>query len=135
MFGKELFKSEKVTDFEYIKLRESGMRFQNEYELNCKGPKTEILCYTIFYCSGEDGRRLEGSASCDTETVINMLNEYGFIKWDGFNGPHPKWVKDGVMFRMEASVNGGRVIKASGSQNFPKHYHEFMQWINDKVRS
>lgn len=135
VFGRELFKTEKVADFEYIRIRISGMRSQDEYELSCKGAETEILRYSIYYRDGEDRRRLEGSASCDTETVLNTLNEYGFIKWDGFNGPHPKWVRDGIMFSMEASVNGGRLIKAKGSQNFPKHFHELMQWINDTLRS
>lgn len=135
MFGIELFKSEKTADFEYIRIHMSGMRSQSEYELNCRGPKTEILRYAIRYRNGEECKEPVGSASCETAAVINILNEYGFLGWDGFNGPHPRWVKDGVMFRLEASVNGGRLIKAKGSENFPKHFHELMQWINDTLRS
>ncbi|MBO4411374.1 MAG: hypothetical protein J5794_04230 [Lachnospiraceae bacterium] len=36
---------------------------------------------------------------------------------------------DGIMFRLEAFVNGGRRIFADGSQNFPKHYRELTDWL------
>ena len=135
VFGNQSSRSEKVTDFEFIRIHLSGMRSQCEYEINRRGPKTEILHYSILYRGGEEVKELENSASCDTDVVLNILNEYGFISWDGFKGPHPKWVKDGTMFRLEASVNGGRIIKASGSENFPKHFKDFLQWMNSKLRS
>ncbi|MCR4783932.1 MAG: hypothetical protein K6A35_05375 [bacterium] len=135
MFGNQSSRSEKVTDFEFIRIHLSGMRSQCEYEINRRGPKTEILHYSILYRGGEEVKELENSVSCDTDVVLNILNEYGFISWDGFKGPHPKWVKDGIMFRLEASVNGGRIIKASGSENFPKHFKDFLQWMNSTLRS
>ena len=47
------------------------------------------------------------------------------MSWDSFHGKHPKGVLDGTMFRFEATVNSGRIIKADGSQNFPSGYRDF----------
>ena len=56
------------------------------------------------------------------------------LSWDGFRGEHPKGVLDGTMFRMEATVNGGRRIRADGSQNFPKGYRELDAGIDEILK-
>lgn len=134
MFGFKAFGSEKITDFEYIRIHLSGMRSQSGYEIHCRGSETEILHYSIRYRDGEECKEPESIAVCATAAVLNILNECGFLSWDGFHGRHPRRVKDGVMFRLEASVNGGRLIKAGGSENFPKHFQDLMGWIKGALR-
>ena len=124
-----------ITGFEKIIVRESGMRFQYEYEILNQGTQTEISQYSLYYQNGEDQRRKERSTQCDTGEVLDKLNEYEMMRWDGFHGKHPRNVKDGVMFTLTATVNDGQVIKAEGSENFPAHYREFMRWLNDKLSS
>ena len=67
---------------------------------------------------------------CSTDTVLELLNKCRILSWDGFNGPHPKNVKDGIMFTLKATVNEGKKIYATGSQNFPKHYRDFRDGLN-----
>ena len=124
-----------ITGFEKIIVRESGMRFQYEYEILNQGTQTEISQYSLYYQNGEDQRKKERSTQCDTREVLDKLNEYEMIRWDGFHGKHPRNVKDGVMFTLTATVNDRQVIKAEGSENFPAHYREFMRWLNDKLSS
>lgn len=114
-----------VTSLEIITLRESGMRYSAEYEILMKDGKAEVSQYDIRYSHGEDQRLLTRRAVCEEETILDLLNECNFISWDGFNGPHPKGVLDGIMFRLNATVNEGKNIHANGSQNFPKHYRDF----------
>ena len=124
-----------IAGFEKIIVRESGMRFQYEYEILNQGTQTEISQYSLYYQNGDDQRRKERSTCCDTEEVLDKLNEYELMCWDGFHGKHPRNVKDGVMFTLTAAVNDGQIIKAEGSENFPRHYREFMRWLNDKLSS
>ncbi len=124
-------KTKKITGFEKILIRESGMRFQYEYEILNHGEQTEITQYSLYYQNGEEQKRKECSTHCDTEEVVNKLNEYKLMSWDGFHGKHPRDVKDGVMFTLTAAVNDGQVVKAEGSENFPEHYREFIRWLND----
>ncbi len=57
-----------------------------------------------------------------------MMNTCGVLCRDGFHGKHPKNVSDGDMFNFTASVNGGQVIRADGSANFPKGYQDFVNY-------
>jgi len=50
--------------------------------------------------------------------------------WNGFEGKHPFGVKDGEMLSFRAVVNDGKIIKANGSENFPKNFNEFRKEIN-----
>ena len=71
---------------------------------------------------------------CPLETVVAKLNAYDVGSWNGFHGKHPKYVLDGTMFTLEASVNGGKRLYADGSENFPRHYHELVQWLGEMCR-
>ena len=73
---------------------------------------------------------LETSTLCDMQTMIKLMNACDILGWDGFHGNHPKNVKDGIMFRFEATVNCGQMIHAEGSANFPKGYHEFVRALD-----
>ena len=119
-----------VVSFETILLRESGMRFTAEYEIVMKDGNAEITEYSIRYLQKEDKRIPEKRTVCSEEAVLKLMNEYRVISWDGFSGAHPKGVSDGIMFTFRATVNGGKRIYATGSQNFPKNYREFRNGLN-----
>ena len=115
----------KIVSFEIVTLHTSGMRHVTDYELLMKDGKAEVSVYGIRYSDGEKQRVLQKRAVCGEEEILRLLNRCKFLSWDGFYGPHPKGVLDGTMFRLEATVNGGRKIRADGSQNFPRHYRDF----------
>ena len=114
-----------ISSFDVVTLRLSGMRGSTEYEIVPQDGKAEVSQYGIRYTQREDQRVLERRTLCDTEEVLSLLNDCRLLSWDGFDGPHPKWVLDGTMFTLEAVVNGDQRISAHGSENFPKHYREF----------
>ncbi len=123
-----------VNDFERIDIRESGMRLTADYEIINLGSDTQISLYYLNYSSGEEKRELEKQTLVDTETFTEKLNEFGLASWDGFHGKHPKHVSDGIMFSLTAKINGDTVIKADGSENFPKNYRDFMRYINGLLK-
>ena len=119
----------KIYSFNKILLRLSGMRVSEEYELICKNDRAELSLYVFYYTSGEEERRLEKRTETDLESIINLLNDCKVIKWDGFFGKNPPGLLDGTMFRFEAEVNDGMRIYAHGSNNFPKHYRDFIDYL------
>ena len=126
-----LFTKETITSFTKLTLTLKGMRGIEEYEITCSGADAEIARYTRFYTRDEDDRQLVKSVTKPADDVIALMNGYGLLRWDGFDGPNPKNVRDGIMFLLTAQVNGGRTIRAEGSNNYPKHYHEFMSAIHE----
>lgn len=132
LFKKE--KNEKIESVEKVFLRISGMRITQEFEIIFAQDRAEISEYRM-YCAEGGGweRRLEKSAVCPAEEFLNLMNECEILFWDGFYGKHPRGVHDGEMFLFQATVNGGREIRAEGSQNFPKHYREFRNAVYDRL--
>lgn len=126
--------TESITAFESLNLQLRGMRITEEYELKANGKDTEISYYNMSYANGKEERVLIKRTVCETQTVIDSLNGFNVMGWDGFRGKHPKGVLDGTMFTLTATVNGGRVISANGSQNFPKHFNEFEQWLYELLK-
>ena len=123
-----LFKKEKVRSYDEICYRLSGMRGSREYEIIANDRAAEISEYAISYV-GEETRILERRVLCDNEMMIEILNVCDIMSWNGFSGKHPIGVKDGEMLTFKALVNDGRIIAASGSENFPKHFREFHREI------
>lgn len=121
-------KKEPVVSLGKLYLRISGMRGTEEYEILSNGSECEICNYHLYYCREEDKRELIKSVKCPDEKVFNLLSECNVIAWDGFDGPNPRGVLDGYMFRFEAEINGKK-IRAEGSNNYPKHYHAFLDGI------
>ena len=117
--------NEKIESFDVILLHLSGMRMTMEYELVMNGGEAALTLYTFRYREGGHERIPEKSAVCTAEEVLRLVNNCDVLRWDGFHGAHPRGVLDGTMFRLTATVNGGRQIFADGSQNFPKHFHDF----------
>jgi len=119
-----------VTSFDMITLTVQGMRGTSVYEIADKDGKTELKRFRKVYSNGEDILELEASAACDTNGFIELMNNCGVIRWDGFHGKHPKNVKDGIMFDFKAAVNDGQNIHADGSENFPKGYRNFVRELD-----
>lgn len=129
-----MFKKNEVTSFDSILLNISGMRGAIEYEMISGDDRTEISLYQFRYVNKTEERQLYKRAFCDTTVFIGFLNDCGIMRWNGFNGKHPRGVLDGRMFRFCAKVNGGETIRASGSENFPGHFREFESRLNDMLR-
>ena len=127
--------SERIDSFGIILLRESRMRSTTEYEIVMKDEGAEISLYSIVYSSGEDRRELCKRAVCSTESFLKLLNDCRLLSWDGFFGAHPKSVHDGMMFSLDATVNREEKIHANGSENFPKHYRDFVNGLNSVLDS
>ena len=123
-------KNKCIDKFEKLTLRESGMRFTSERELIMCENGVEVSQYEIRYTKNGDERILIKRSLISREAALKLLNECKVMSWDGFSGAHPRFVKDGIMFNLTAVVNDGKVIRAEGSQNFPKRYREFTNGLN-----
>ena len=119
-----------LTSFKKITLRVIGMRYNIEYEILNKPPKSILSLYKIAYRDGSNKRVIEKSAVTDTEIMLEIFNLCKIINWNGFQGNHPKDVKDGVMFTFRAEVNEGQIVYAEGSENFPQGYYDFVSTLN-----
>ena len=116
--------SDRIDTFEVVTLRVSTMRNVAEYEIVMKDGKAEVSRYSIRFTHSEDERVLEKRVEVDEAYALKLLNDCGVLAWDGFHGSHPRGVTDGTMFNLHATVNGGKKIYATGSQNFPRHYRD-----------
>ena len=131
-----LFHQDKeILSIERVTLRESGMRYICDYEIVMKDGKAEISEYGIRFENGEDRRILRRRTEVAESEALALLNKCRLLSWNGFDGPHPHGVLDGIMFRLDATVNGGKSVSASGSQNFPRHYdilrNGFYEFLKD----
>ena len=125
-----------IESFETVTLHLSGMRFTTEYEIVMNGKDAEVTEYEIRYEKEKgDVRVPQRKAVCSADTVLKLLNDCELLAWDGFFGAHPKDVKDGIMFLLKATVNGGKNIRAEGSENFPERFREFWHGLDAILRS
>lgn len=130
LFGCNEKAPEIVTSVETMTLTLRGMRGSYVYKFEGEADTPELRRYREAYSDGEDKLVLESSAHCGAKTMIELMNTCGIHRWDGFHGKHPKNVRDGIMFRFEATINGGQTIKAEGSENFPKGYRDFVRALD-----
>lgn len=133
IFGCAKAAGKTVTSFETVTLTLHTMRGSYVYEISNEAGRVEIGRYREVFSGEKTDLIPEQSASCDTQTFIDLMNLCGVIRWDGFHGKHPKNVLDGTMFNFTASVNNGQKISADGSANFPKGYHEFVRALNEML--
>lgn len=119
-----------VTSAEAMTLTQHGMRGTSVYEITVEGETTELHLYRETFSNGEVIRIPEKSVVFDTQVLIEHMNTCHILRWDGFDGKHPKNVLDGIMFNFSATVNGGQTVHAKGSANFPKGYREFVRSLN-----
>lgn len=124
----------KIVSFEIVTLKETGMRGSSEYEITREGDAAKVSFYVYRYGSGKEERVLCESRIAGVDEILTLLNGCGVLSWDGFDGPHPKHVLDGTMFRFSAVLNGGVKISACGSENFPKNYRVFTDGLYGLTR-
>ena len=77
---------------------------------------------------------LVATVTIDTQLVIDILNEYDILSWDGFNGERPKDVEDGTDFYIDAKING-KSIEAEGHTVFPENFDPFVKWIDSALEA
>lgn len=130
------FSNKKQIDLiDCIIIEVSGMRFRHEYSILQKEDTAEVTRYEIKIRDGRDVKERDGSAEVSAAEILELCKNCDIVKWDGFHGAHPKNVSDGIMFSFKASVNNGEFqIHADGSENFPKHYKEFMSALDEYIR-
>jgi len=133
LFGCDGGSKKTVTSVETMTLTVQGMRGTAVYELAVESEKTELRRYRESFSDGEAVLNLEKAVSCDTQTMVELMNTCGVIRWDGFHGKHPKNVHDGDMFVFEASVNQGLAVYADGSANYPKGYRDFVRALDQML--
>ena len=125
-----MFRQEAITSFSEIRLKISGMRITEVYEILCRGEETEISQYWLRYENHEEKYDLQKRAIVPSGDMLALLNQCKILKWNGFSGKNPPHVLDGTMFGFTATVNENRNICASGSNNFPKHYRDFIDALH-----
>ena len=125
----------KIDSFERMSLKESGMRFCNQYEILDRGDEVEVVLNDIRFMPGTEPDILvpREKGVIDKASFMKLIKDCNIASWDGFHGNHPKGVRDGIMFRFEAVVNDGLRMYADGSQNFPSHYREFKDALREAL--
>ncbi len=93
-----MFRREQITSFSEIRLKVSGMRLTEVYEILCRGDDAEVSQYWLSYKNHEDNYNLQKHVTVPAADVIDVLNQCGILKWDGFRGKNPRGVLDGTMF-------------------------------------
>ena len=120
-----------ISSLQKLTLRISGMRLTEVYEILDSSGRAEISLYYMKYSREGDRLELQQRAYTGMPELMELLGSCDVGGWNGFVGPHPKNVRDGQMFELRAEVNGGESIYAHGSENFPKHYHEFVRALGE----
>ena len=124
-------KKHSIDSIDLVTLSTRGMRCADDYEIVKKDNAAEVSQYRISYKEAKEERVLIRRATVSENDILQLLNDCNILSWNGFHGKHPRGVKDGIMFSFSATVNDGKMIKADGSQNFPKHYRDFTQALHD----
>ena len=127
-------KDRRIESFEVVVLRLSGMRGVREYEIVALEGSAELTEYGVRFSGEKEERIPERSVICPSEDVLGLLNRCRILSWDGFHGERPRGVKDGKNFTFCASVNGGKTVRAAGSQNFPPRFSDFTDGLNAALR-
>ena len=126
-----MFKKTPITAYTSLSWNISGMRVTREYEIIHKNRETEVSEYELRCVTGGGReRQLLRRALCTEQRMLELLNAFDIMKWDGFHGKHPRGVLDGEMFTFRATVNDGVSIRAEGSANFPKGFREFRSAVH-----
>lgn len=123
-------KDRRIESFEVVVLRLSGMRGVSEYEIVALDGSAKLTECGVRFSGEKEERIPKRSVICPAEDVLGLLNRCRILSWDGFHGKHPRGVKDGKIFSFSATVNGGKTVRAAGSQDFPSHFSDFTDGLN-----
>lgn len=108
-----------------ISLTQAGMAAPNGFALTLSEDGQSLLA-ELTICGEEVERQLEPALLREAEQI---LREYNIAAWDGFAKADPM-VLDGESFSFSAHFADGCSITASGSNCFPKYYHEVCAALN-----
>lgn len=75
----------------------------------------------------ESSRRYNGQSY---DMLCEKLDHLGVRKWNGFNESDPN-VLDGNMFSLDIELEGGRFIRAHGSNAYPPNYGRFEEMLRN----
>ena len=120
-----------IVSMQKFTLRTGNMRVTYLYKTAREDTGLKLERYREVFVDSEVRLELENSVSCTNSELIELMNNCNVLKWNGFHGKHPKNVSDGTMFTFIATVNDGQIIRADGSENFPKGYKEFVRKLNE----
>ena len=99
------------------------------YEMNCdKNNK----CTILIKPNGIPEREAKTYDMYDEDVnkVIEVLNKYDVLDWDGFKKSDP-YVLDGNSFSFNLKTKDNKEVTASGYMKWPKNYHE----VRDELRN
>ncbi len=121
---------EPITELGWIVLTISDHDGDIAYETIEEDGKTKLCRYRIT----DTAEKLEQSAICDTQELIELMNTCKVSQWDGFFN-EKEGVPDGTVFTFNASIaneneNGWKYIGAGGCEEFPDGYFEFVAGLN-----
>lgn len=117
---------ELVTDYEKITI---------EIHSSPRGGTTKLVIFnkgggetsvSVYHMNGSADQTDEYDTKIfQTKRILEMLNEYDFISWNGFEGKRPKGTKDGKDFEITGTVNG-KEFYAKGDENFPDGFKQLV---------
>ena len=127
-----------INSFSKITIRETGFRaFEEEFELLHDEETTSLTLYSGAWHFNDNVAKEDctvfqviGGEEFYNQ-VLSLLNEYHVGSWNGFHGNNPPGVRDGTMFEMHGVINGDVRLYATGSNNFPKGYHNFLTALKE----
>ena len=129
-----MFFHRKLESFDVATLHLSGMRFICDYEITREGETAVLIRYDHRFGPEGEQRVPRVRAERPFAEALEVFNRCGVLEWDGFNGPHPRGVLDGTMFRFTLVSEGREIVTASGSQNFPRHFYDLREYITTTLR-
>ena len=115
---KQKEKIETLSSFNFFYTNGYAINTDIRYEIDCKNK-----CIAIIKNYGEDESIEVEIDDTTLNKVIDILNNYDVIKWNGFSGSD-KDVLDGDSFSMHFTYNTEKRVSASGYMMWPKNYRE-----------
>ena len=129
-------KAEPVTSLDTLTLTVTGMRANvDEYEFVKTGKGVKYTHYSGDWEYNDKVKRedcVEAEIDGDEafyQALLKVLTDCRLTAWDGFDKA-AKYVLDGYMFSLKASVNGGKTVSAKGSNAYPSGYREFREVLS-----
>ena len=130
-------KPARMFEFKRVTLRVSGMMASaTEYEALKTAQGVEVSLYDgpWVYHEGTSREsclqaRKKGGEALYYE-MAEFFDKIEIEKWDGFSKSN-SMVLDGYTFSFEAETADGKTIYAHGSNSYPSHYDDFVNYIRD----
>ena len=126
-------------DFKKLILTESAARgTTKEYEIKKSPEEMLATLYEGNWKYNDDVKREDCQVGQgiwgirEYDSMTEELHRLGIRSWNGFD-KYDKRALDGWSFSLEIILSDDAVIKAHGTNSFPKHYSEFKECLNEAV--